>query len=64
MAQLSKYRLIITSEKMFQAKNCNLIACKFHLINYIIASENIKTPCHKMQRILTMYSENNTDRQE
>lgn len=64
MAQLSKYQLIVTSEKMFQAKNCNLITCKFHLINYINASENIKISCHKMQGILTVYSENNTDLQE
>lgn len=63
MAQLSKYQLIMTSEKTFQVKNFNLISCKFHPINYINASENIKTPCHKMQGILTMYSENNSDLQ-
>lgn len=63
MAQLSKYQLIMTSEKTFQVKNSNLISCKFHPINYINASENIKTPCHKMQGILTMYSENNSDLQ-
>ena len=61
MAQLSKHQLIVTNEKMFQAKNCILITCKFHLINYINGTENIKTPCHKTQGILTMYSQNNTD---
>lgn len=63
MAQLSKHQLIVTNEKTFQAKNCILITCKFHLINYINASENIKTPCCKTQGILTMYSENNTNLQ-